>query len=81
MASTEFHNIDSPARLLKLGKEDKAKAILSLYIKPEYTKFMINSYKKIEDDEKEFLKKTKGKYCGFFLMIYNNYFNELIYAL
>ena len=54
LAMTKFKHIDSPLRLYRLGLKNKIEDILSAYIKPDTTVFMINSYKKIEDDEQKF---------------------------
>ena len=78
---TKFKNFDSPARIYKLGEYSKVKEMQSIYVKPEHTTFMLNNYKKLEENEKELQEQTKIKNCGSMAVIYNNYYDELKYAL
>lgn len=80
VAITAFSGIDSPLRLYRLGERKKIEEILRVYIKPSHTIFMMNCYAKIENDENEFLKKTRGKSCGTIKMWINCYLYELIYG-
>jgi len=81
LALTKFKDFDSPSNIYNRGEHQKVREVLSSYIKPEHVTFMINSYKKIEETEKDLQAKSQKKWYSVVTDIYNNYFYELRYAL
>ena len=81
LAFTYFRDIDMPTNMIKNGKNDELRLLMSSYMKESYVIFMIKNFNQIIETENEQKEKTKGRKCGELRFLASYYNKELVYGI